>query len=51
LRILDVGCSLGFFGMVGADAGFSVDGFDTDGDAIFWGNKVIEEYNIPNVTL
>jgi SAM-dependent methyltransferase len=51
LRILDVGCSLGFFGMVGADAGFSVDGFDTDVEAVFWGSKVIEEYNIPNVTL
>ena len=51
LRILDIGCSLGYFGMVGADSGLSVDGFDTDGEAIFWGNKIIEMYNIPNVTL
>jgi SAM-dependent methyltransferase len=50
-RILDVGCSLGYFGLVGADAGHFVDGFDIEKEVIFWGNKIIEEYNIPNVNL
>ncbi len=50
-KILDVGCSLGYFGMVGVDAGHSVDGFDTDEEAIYWSNKVIKEFGIPNIKL
>ncbi len=50
-KILDVGCSLGYFGIVAADAGHSVDGFDVDEEAIYWGNKVVEEFDIPNMTL
>lgn len=50
-RILDIGCNLGYFCMMSVEAGHIADGFDADEEVIFWGNKVIEEYNIPNIKL
>jgi SAM-dependent methyltransferase len=50
-RILDIGCNLGFFGMMAVEAGHIVDGFDADEKLIFWANKIIEEYKIPNIKL
>jgi SAM-dependent methyltransferase len=50
-RILDIGCNLGFFGMMAVEAGHVVDGFDSNEELIFWANKLIEEYEIPNIKL
>ncbi len=50
-KILDIGCNLGYFCIVAADSGHTVDGFDTDKEVIYWGKKIIEEFGIPGINL
>lgn len=50
-RILDIGCYLGFFGIMGSIGGHLVDGFDTNEESIYWGNRILKEYQIPNVNI